>query len=276
MSMNMQGKRVLVTGSGTGIGRGIGLEFAKEGASVAFHYSRSSDGARSAVEQVRADGGKAEAFQADLSKVEDLPRLAQEAAAFLGGIDVLVNNAGITWNAPLHKVTPEQYDKLFDVNMKAVFFLTQAVTEVMLGQQGGGSVVNITSGHAYQALTEHAVYASTRAAIVGFTRTAGLELIQKGIRMNAIASGWVLVENQRAVLGDDFDEQKAGLGLPAGFIGEPRDIARLAIFFASDDSRYIVGQTYCCDGGQSILMGGIPDFRTPSSQQWGQGYVPGS
>ena len=268
----MAGKRVLVTGSGTGIGKGMALEFAREGAAVALHYSHSAAGAEDAVGQIRDSGGKAEAFQADFSDVTQAQQLATDAIDFLGGLDVLVNNAGITINRAFEKVTPEQYDTLFDVNVKAMFFVTQAAAPTMV-KQGSGAVINITSSHAYTAMVEHSVYAATKAAIVGLTRTLSIELIQKGIRVNAIASGWVLVENQKALMPDDFDERAAGLSLPVGFIGESRDIARLAIFLACDESRYIVGQTFVCDGGQTALMALVGDFRKPTEVQYGGRYV---
>ena len=269
----MEGKRVLITGSGTGIGRGMALEFAREGAAVALHYSHSGAGAKEAVQEIRAAGGKAEAFQADFTDVDQAQKLATDAIDFLGGLDVLINNAGITMNRAFEKVTPEQYDTLFDVNVKAMYFVTQAATPA-LARDGGGAVINITSNHAFTAMVEHSVYAATKAAIVGLTRTLAVELIQKGIRVNAIASGWVLVENQKAILPDDFDEEVEAQVLPAGFIGEPRDIARLAMFLASDESRYIIGQTHMCDGGATSLMTGGGDFRKPTDIQYGGRYVP--
>ena len=269
----MEGKRVLVTGSGTGIGRGMALEFAREGAAVALHYSHSGAGAQEAVQQIHDAGGRAEAFQADFTDVDQAQKLATDAIDFLGGLDVVINNAGITMNRTFEKVTPQQYDTLFDVNVKAMFFVTQAAAPA-LAKDGGGAVINITSNHAFTAMVEHSVYAATKAAIVGLTRTLSVELIQKGIRVNAIASGWVLVENQKAIMPADFDEKAEGQSLPAGFIGEPRDIARLAMFLASDESRYIIGQTYCCDGGQTALMALVDDFRKPTDIQYGGGYVP--
>ena len=270
----MKDKRVLVTGSGTGIGRGMALEFARQGAEVALHYCHSDAGALSAVEEIRGFGGKAQAFKADLNDVAQAMDLPTKAIDYLGGLDVLVNNAGITMNRPFLKTAPQQYDTLYNVNVRAMFFVTQAAVPTMI-EQGKGAVVNITSGHAFSALVEHSVYAGTRSAVLGFTRTLSVELIQKGVRVNAIASGWVLQENQRALLPDDFDEAKAGMGLPAGFIGQPEDIARLAIFLASDESRYIIGQTIICDGGQTALMAGIGDFRQPMKEIFGKGYVPG-
>jgi NAD(P)-dependent dehydrogenase (short-subunit alcohol dehydrogenase family) len=274
MEQRMTGKRVLVTGAGTGIGRGVALEFAREGAAVALHYSHSREGADAAVAEIAAAGGTACALQADFRDAAQARALAGRAAEFLGGLDVLVNNAGITMNQPFLDTTVEQYDTLFDVNVRAMFFATQGAAEIMM-RGGRGAVLNISSVHAYGAMVEHAVYAATKTAIVGLTRTLSVELIQKNIRVNCIASGWVFTENHRLVLGPDFDARQAGLGLPAGFIGEARDIGRLAIFLASDEARYIVGQTILCDGGQTIVLPGTGDFRAPTAQKWGQGYVPG-
>ncbi len=248
----MENKHVLVTGSGTGIGRGVALEFAREGAAVALHYSHSGGGAISAVEEIRRAGGKAEAFQADFNDAEQARRLAGEAIQFLGGLDVLVNNAGITMNVPFEQVTPEQFDTLYHVNVRAMFFLTQAAFPIMT-KQGAGAVINLTSIHAYTGMTEHTVYAGTKAAIVAFTRVLALELAPKGIRVNAIAPGWIHVENHLKAM-PDLDLQAAGRSIPAGFVGEPADVARLAIFLASGEARYIVGQTLIVDGGQTAIM----------------------
>jgi NAD(P)-dependent dehydrogenase (short-subunit alcohol dehydrogenase family) len=268
----MEGKRVLVTGSGTGIGRGVALEFAAEGASVALHYAHSEAGARSAVEEIRDTGGKAEAFKADLADLDQVQGLAVMALDFLGGIDVLVNNAGITMNRPFEKVTPEQFDTLYNVNVRGNYFLTQAAVSPMLAQ-GSGAVINLSSVHAYTGAVEHTVYAGTKAAIVAFTRVLALEMAPRGIRVNAIAPGWVLVENHLKVM-EDFDPHAAGRDLPAGFIADPRDVGRLAVFLASDEARYIIGQTLIIDGGQTAIMP-LFDFREPNPHQFGRGYVPG-
>ena len=130
----MEGKRVLVTGSGTGIGRGVALEFAREGAAVVLHYAHSEAGAASAVDEIRSAGGTAEAFQADLADIEQVRALASQAIDFLGGLDVLVNNAGITMNKPFLQVTPEQFDTLYDVNIRGMYFLTQAAVPTMIEQ----------------------------------------------------------------------------------------------------------------------------------------------
>ena len=269
----MEGKRVLVTGSGTGIGRGVALEFAREGAAVVLHYAHSEAGAASAVEEIRSAGGKAEVFQADLADIEQVKELASQAIEFLGGLDVLVNNAGITMNKPFLEVTPEQFDTLYNVNIRGMYFLTQAAVPTMI-EQGSGAVINLTSVHAFAGMTEHTIYAGTKAAIVGFTRVLALELATKGVRVNAIAPGWILVENHLKVLGE-FDQESAGNTIPAGVIGAPHDIGRLALFLASEESRYIVGQTLVIDGGMLAIMPLSGDFRETRQEQWGQGYVPG-
>jgi len=272
-----EGKKVLVTGSGTGIGRGIALEFAREGADVALHYAHSDAGAKSAAEEIVAMGRKATVIKASFEGVHEVGRLGAEAIAFLGGIDCLVNNSGITFNKPFVKITPEQYDTVFNVNIRAQFFLTQHVVQHMLNN-GGGAIVNLTSIHGVQGAPEHAVYAATKGAIIAFTRTLGVELAHKGIRVNAIAPGWVMVENHRKIFPGYTDEgalEGARNSVPLGRPGFPKDIARLALFLCSEDAEYIVGQTIIADGGTTALMSLISDFRNESSARCGLGYVTG-
>tara|TARA_B100000809_G_scaffold247932_1_gene277497 strand:- start:1585 stop:2430 length:846 start_codon:yes stop_codon:yes gene_type:complete len=266
-------KRVLVTGAGTGIGRGVANEFAAEGARVVLHYSHSADGAQAAVEKIHADGGQATALQADFDSLDDVARLADEAIDFLGGLDVLINNAGITTNAPFEEITPEQFDLLYHVNVRAAMFLAQHCLPA-LEENRPSAIVNLTSVHAYHGMTEHSIYAGTKGAIVAYTRELSIELIQKGVRVNAIAPGWIAVENHFKVLGD-LDLEKAAYDIPAGFVGEPKDVGRLAIFLASDEARYIVGQTIVIDGGHMSVMANTGDFHARRDAVFGKGYVPG-
>jgi len=273
---SMQNKRILVTGAGTGIGRGMALGFARQGAAVAVHYSHSSAGAEAVVQEIVDGGGKAAAFQADFGEVAPLQRMAGEAAAFLGGIDVLVNNAGITMNRPFGKVTAEQFDRIYHVNVRAPFFLTQALLPEL--EKSRGVVINISSIHAYEGYTEHSVYAGTRGAIVAFTRQLAIELAPRGVRVNAIAPGAVPVPNHfKSTPGVDIEQAilECGKGIPCGFAGTPDDIANVALFLASDASRFIVGQTLIVDGGTTSWMPFGEQYKQPMTVQFGQGYVPG-
>ena len=270
-SRPMQNKRVLVTGSGTGLGREMALEFARQGAAVVLHYSHSSAGAMSALETIRAAGGKANAFAADFSNVEAVRGLARDALAFHGGRDILINNAGITLNLPFEKVTPEQFDTLYHVNVRAQFFLTQALVPALVASRG--VIINLSSIHGVAAFPGHSVYAGTKGAIIAYTRELAIELAPRGVRVNTIAPGAVPVENHRKV--GAVDEGATGRGIPIGFAGEPIDVARLAIFLASEASRYIVGQTIIIDGGTTSWISFGDGFRHISDAPFGRGYVPG-
>jgi len=275
MMDSMEGRRVLVTGAGTGIGRGIALEFAAAGAAVALHCSHSTDGAEEAAGRIRAGGGKAAVFAADFTKRDAVRGLAREAVDFLGGLDVLVNNAGITMTLPFEEVTDDQFDVLYAVNVAAPFFLTQALLPA-LRDSPAAAVVNIASIHALEGYPEHSVYAGTRGAIVSFTRELAIELAPRGIRVNAVAPGSTDVENHRKAA-PDADLAAAGRGIPAGFLGQPADIARVVVFLASGASRYIVGQTIVVDGGTTSWMPFGEQFRSRSAagSRLGKGYVPG-
>ena len=203
----MSKKICLVTGANSGIGKEIALEFAREGANVAFHYSRSANGAKAAVREARQLGSKAGIFKADFNNLDDVLNLAKWAIDFLENIDILVNNAGITFNKPFLKVTPEQFIKLYNVNIRAQFFLTQRVVKNML-EHRGGVICNISSIHGLQGAPEHAVYAGTKGAIIAYTRALAVELAHKGVRVNAIAPGWVTVESYYKDI-PGFNEEQA-------------------------------------------------------------------
>jgi glucose 1-dehydrogenase len=276
-ALRLQGKKALITGSDTGIGHEIALEFARQGADVVFHYVQSDSGVKAAVEEATSLGRKSAAFQADFDVLDEVTRLADQASEFLGGINCLVNNAGVTMNRPFLKVKPEQFDKLFNINFRGPYFLTQRLVEGML-QQGGGVICNMSSVHGLQGVPEHSVYAATKGAIIAYTRSLAVELAYKGIRVNAIAPGWVTVENYFKCIPGFTKDIAAEVGhksIPVARCGEPSDIARLAAFLCSDDASYIVGQTIVADGGTTALMSLVSDFRQASTNTFGKGYIPG-
>jgi NAD(P)-dependent dehydrogenase (short-subunit alcohol dehydrogenase family) len=275
--LRLQGKRALVTGSDTGIGHEIALEFARQGADVVFHYVQSDSGVKAAVDEVISMGRRSTAFQADFDSLEQVTRLSDQAVEFLGGVNCLVNNAGVTMNRPFLKVTPEQFDKMFHINFRGQYFLTQRVVEDML-QRGGGVICNMSSVHGLQGVPEHTVYAATKGAIIAYTRSLAVELAYRGIRVNAIAPGWVTVENYFKCIPGFTKEMAAEAGhkaIPVARCGEPLDIARLAAFLCSDEASFIVGQTIVADGGTTALMSLVSDFRKESTNTFGRGYIPG-
>ena len=171
----LEGKLSLVTGAGTGIGLGVAQKFAEEGASVVFHYASSAKGALDAVSEINARGGKALAIQADLRLVSECRRLVEEAVDFLGGLDILVNNAGVTLTKSFEETTEEDYTDLFNVNMRGYYFCAQESLKHIL-QRDGGSILNMTSVHAFAGYANHTAYAATKGANYTFTRTLATEL----------------------------------------------------------------------------------------------------
>jgi NAD(P)-dependent dehydrogenase (short-subunit alcohol dehydrogenase family) len=275
--LRLQGKKALVTGSDTGIGHEIGLEFARQGADVVFHYVQDDSGVKAAIKEVHSLGRKATAFQADFNVLDQVTRLADLAGEFLGGVNCLVNNAGVTMNRPFLKVTPEQFDKMFHINFRGQYFLTQRVVEDML-KRGGGVICNMSSVHGLQGVPEHSVYAGTKGAIIAYTRSLAVELAYRGIRVNAIAPGWITVENYfKCIPGftKEMADEAGYAAIPVARCGEPLDIARLAAFLCSDDASFIVGQTIVADGGTTALMSLVSDFRKESTNTFGRGYIPG-
>jgi NAD(P)-dependent dehydrogenase (short-subunit alcohol dehydrogenase family) len=273
----LAGKKALITGSGTGIGREVALEFARQGADVVLHYAHSVGGAETALEEIRAMGRRAEVCKADFDNLDEIVAMADKAVAFLGQVDILVNNAGITFNKPFLNVTREQFDRMYHVNVRAQFFLSQRIVEDMLAH-GGGVLCNITSIHGVQGAPEHSVYAGTKGAIIAYTRSLAVELAHRGIRVNAIAPGWVTVENYNKAF-VNFNEaearESAKDAIPVGRCGDPIDVAKLAVFLCSDDAGYMIGQTLVIDGGTTSLMSLISDFRHESTARFGTGYLPG-
>ena len=248
----LAGKRALITGAGTGIGREVALEFSRQGADVVLHYSASKGGADSAVAEITAAGGKAAAIQADLGKVSECFRLVDAAAEFLGGLDCLVNNAGITEVWDFFDVTQERFDQLYSVNIRGEFFCAQRAAQYML-KAGGGAIVNMTSVHGFAGMPGHSVYAGTKGAIIAWTREVSIELARKNIRVNAVAPGWIEVESHYTKY-EGYDTSDATHSVPRARVGHPLDVAKACVFLASDDADFVVGHTMLVDGGTVALM----------------------
>ncbi len=271
------GKKALVTGSGTGIGREVALEFARQGADVVLHYAHAVEGAESAVAEIQAMGRKAAVFKADFDRVDEVLQLAEQAISFLGQVDCLINNAGITFNRPFGRVTLEQFDRLYHVNVRSAVLPHPADRRrhVEARRRRGGQR-HVDSRRLRRA--EHSVYAGSKGAIIAYTRTLAVELAHKGIRVNAIAPGCIPVENYKKVL-KGYDPvaaaEWASNAIPVGHAGTPLNIGRLAVFLCCEDAEFIVGQTIVVDGGTTSLMSLISDFRNESSAHFGAGYLPG-
>jgi NAD(P)-dependent dehydrogenase (short-subunit alcohol dehydrogenase family) len=276
-SGKLANKRALVTGAGTGIGREIALEFARQGADVMLHYSHEPEAAQSAEAEIQSMGRRAAIFKADFNDVEAALRMADCALEFLGGVDCLINNAGITLNRPFLKMKPEQLDILLNVNFRTPYLLTQRLVGPML-KQGSGAICNLSSIHGLQGAPEHSAYAATKGAIAACTRALAVELSYQGVRVNAIAPGWIMVENHAAAIaGFDVEASaaQARSKVPVARYGLPVDVARMAAYLCSDDAGFITGQTMVVDGGTTTLMSLISDFQSESTSRFGIGFVPG-
>src|SRR4051794_32990385 len=248
MPKKLAGKVAVVTGASKGIGAAIVLQLAAEGAAVVVNYASSKAGADRIVGEITGSGGKAIAVQADLSKEADIRRLFAETARAFGKVDVLVNNAGIYEFAPLENVTPEHFHKQFDLNVLGLILASQEAAK-QFGPTGG-SIVNISSVVATLAPANGAVYSATKAAVDAVTRSLAKELGPRKIRVNAVNPGMVDTEGYRAAGIHESDMRKQVEAMtPLGRIGQPRDIAPAVVFLASDDSRWITGETWHITGG---------------------------
>jgi NAD(P)-dependent dehydrogenase (short-subunit alcohol dehydrogenase family) len=222
-------------------------------------------------------GRKAVVVKEDFNDVSAAGRLANTTFTLLGGVDCLVNNAGITLNRPFLKMTQEQLDTLVNVNFRTPYFLTQRVAEQMLAN-GGGSICYMSSIHGLQGAPEHSAYAATKGAILGCMRSLAMELSYRGVRVNAIAPGWIMVDNHALAIADfsvDRSTQDARDKVPVARYGVPADVAKMAAYLCSEDAGFITGQTFVVDGGTTTLMSLMSDFRTESNSRFGTGFVPG-
>jgi 3-oxoacyl-[acyl-carrier protein] reductase len=244
----LSNKVAIVTGASKGIGAGIAKALAAEGASVVVNYSSSKEGADRVVKDIAGKGGKAVAVQGDVSKASDVQRLFAETKKAYGRLDVLVNNAGIYEFAPLGEITEEQFHRQFNTNVLGLILATQEA-EKHFGSEGG-SVINIGSTASTVTPPATAVYTATKGAVDAVTHVLAKELGPKRIRVNSINPGMVETEGVQAIgiLGSEFLKQFEAQ-TPLGRIGQPEDIAPIAVFLASQDSGWLTGETMLASGG---------------------------
>ena len=244
----LAGKVAVVTGASKGIGAAIAKHLAAEGAAVVVSYSASKDGADRVVREVTANGGRAIAVKANLSKKTDIDQLFAETRKAFGQIDILVNNAGIYEFSPVENITEEHYRKQFDLNVLGLALSTQAAVKQF--NPAGGSIINISSVVSTLGIPGAAVYSGTKGAVDAITRSLAKELGPRGIRVNAINPGMVETEGVHAAGIAESDMRKqVEAQTPLGRIGQPDDIAKAAVFFASQDSGWITGETLTVSGG---------------------------
>ena len=244
----LAGKVAVVTGASKGIGAGIAKALAAEGASVVVNYASSREGADKVVAEITAKGGKAVAVQGDVGKSADIKALFEATKKAYGRLDVLVNNAGVFDFAPLESVTEAEYRRQYDINVLGPILATQEALKLFSPE--GGSVINVSSVVAYNAMPNSVVYASTKAALDSITRTLAMELGPRKIRVNSLNPGGVETEGTHrvGVIGSEFEKdlvRRTSLGR----IGQPDDIAKVAVFLASDDAAWVTGDRITASGG---------------------------
>lgn len=245
--MRLEGKVAIVTGAGRGLGKGIALKMAKEGAKVVVS-DVIADNADECVKEIKEAGGEAVAFTGNIAKLEDVNAVFEAAVNSFGRIDIVVNNAGINRDTMLHKMTDEQWDTVIGVNLTGTFYMTREAAKRMREQESG-RIINIAS-MSWLGNVGQANYAASKAGVVGLTKTATRELAKKGITCNAICPGFIETDMTRSVPEKVWDIMVSKI--PAGRAGSPEDVGNLIAFLASDEAAYINGQVIEVSGGMIL------------------------
>ena len=242
----LENKNIIITGGSRGIGRGIALVLAKHGANIAFTYSSSVDSAISLTEEISSLNVKCKGYQSNAANFEDSQKLVDQILLDFDNIDVLINNAGITKDNLLMRMTEEDFDKVIDVNLKSVFNMVKAVQRTFLKNRAG-SIINISSIVGVKGNAGQANYAASKAGIIGFSKSIALELGSRNIRSNVIAPGFIQTEMTEKLNQDVVNQWISGIPLKRG--GTTEDVANLCLFLSSDLSSFITGQVINVDGG---------------------------
>lgn len=242
-------KAAIVTGASRGIGRAAAVRLAKMGMDIVFTYNSGVDAAEETKALCEAEGAKVLAVQADVSKSENCEKLVEQTLEFCGRIDVLVNNAGITRDGLIIRMSDEQFDQVIDTNLKGAFYMMRAVSKQMMKQRSG-RIINISSVVGVMGNAGQVNYAASKAGVIGMTKSLARELSSRKVTVNAIAPGMIETDMTAVMSEKAKDAMKSAI--PLGEIGKPEDIAGAIAFLAGDDGRYITGQVICVDGGMAI------------------------
>ncbi|MFL5688516.1 MAG: SDR family oxidoreductase [Chloroflexota bacterium] len=255
--MSLDGKAAIVTGSSSGIGRAIALEFARQGASVTINYHTGAAEADEVKSRIEASGGRAQIIQADVSRVADIAKLVDGTVSAFGRLDILVNNAGMETRTSTLETTEDQFDTVIAVDLKSAFFGVQLAAKQMIAQGGGGRIINISSIHEDWPMPGNSPYCLAKGGIRMLTRTAGVELAAHGITVVGVAPGAVHTPIDEVTLSDPVAKARLESAIPLGRVAEPEEIARLVAFLASDDASYSTAATYTVDGGMMQASVGL-------------------
>ncbi|WP_053957341.1 3-oxoacyl-ACP reductase FabG [Inediibacterium massiliense] len=250
MAERMKNKVVIVTGGARGIGKGISHVFASEGAKVLI-VVRSEDDAKKVIEEIKINGGEASYFLGDVSNQKDMDNMAKACIERYGKIDILCHNAGIFPEVRLENMTLKDWELVNNVNLKGTFLAVKACMPNMIENQYGKIVItsSITGNKTGNPGLAH--YAATKGGVNGFIKTAAIELAKHNITVNGVEPGNIMTEGMGSQLGEEYIKAQEA-SIPMGKLGEPKDIAYAALFLASDEAKYITGQTIAIDGGQTL------------------------
>jgi 3-oxoacyl-[acyl-carrier protein] reductase len=242
----LEGKVAIITGASRGIGSGIAKVFAQQGAHVAFTYSSSAESAMALENELVALGSKAKGYQSNAANFDEAQKLVDDVIADFGTVDILINNAGITKDNLLMRMSEEDFDKVIEINLKSVFNMTKAVQKIMLKNRAG-SIVNMSSVVGVKGNAGQANYAASKAGMIGFTKSIALELGSRNIRCNAIAPGFIETEMTAKLNEEVVKGWRDAIPLKRG--GSPEDVANVCVFLGSELSAYVTGQVINVDGG---------------------------